>query len=86
MKFTNPRDPENKEMTKTIKRWIMVHGKYPEETAIWVSEVNCVDPGCPDMETVMLVMPGKDEKHSFRVRKPMVFVREADIIKALKPE
>lgn len=80
MKFTNPRDPENVEITRTIKKWVLKHLNLPEGTGLWVSEVNCLDENCPDMETLILILPENKEKFSLRIRKPLTFVRERDII------
>jgi hypothetical protein len=53
------------------------------ETAFAVNEIACNDPGCPGIETVILVMePGK-KTCALKVAKPLGEVTEQDIRAAL---
>ncbi|ANY81686.1 hypothetical protein BB934_09215 [Microvirga ossetica] len=55
------------------------------ETAFAVNEIACNDPGCPGIETVILVMePGKKTR-ALKVPKPLDEVMEQDILAALEP-
>ena len=55
------------------------------ETAFAVNEIACNDPGCPGIETVILVMePGKKTR-ALKVAKPLDEVVEQDILQALDP-
>jgi hypothetical protein len=55
------------------------------DTAFAVNEIACTDPGCPGIETVILVMePGRKTK-ALKVAKPLDAVMEQDILKALDP-
>jgi hypothetical protein len=59
--------------------------KVSLETAFAVNEIACNDPGCPGIETVILVMePGKKTR-ALKVAKPLDEVMEQDILKALDP-
>nr|WP_246389225.1 hypothetical protein [Microvirga mediterraneensis] len=53
------------------------------DTAFAVNEIACNDPGCPGIETVILVMePGK-KTQALKIAKPLDEVTEQDIIRAL---
>lgn len=79
MRFTNPRDPENVAVTRKIKEWVRIYMPIEEDEAILVSEINCADPGCADMETMVALLSPKGKTRQFRIRKPLVYVRSWDI-------
>lgn len=53
-------------------------GLGPDD-ALSVNEIACADPGCPDMETIVLVMRAGQPTRALRIRKPMEAVDAADI-------
>ena len=55
------------------------------ETAFAVNEIACNDPGCPGIETVILVMEPGRKTRALKVPKPLDEVMEQDILKALEP-
>jgi len=55
------------------------------ETAFAVNEIACNDPGCPGIETVILVMEPGQKTRALKVAKPLDEVMEQDILKALEP-
>jgi hypothetical protein len=55
------------------------------ETAFAVNEIACNDPGCPGIETVILVMEPGQKTRVLKVAKPLDEVMEQDILKALEP-
>ncbi len=55
------------------------------ETAFAVNEIACNDPGCPGIETVILVMEPGRKTRALKVAKPLDEVMEQDILKALDP-
>ena len=75
--FKNPNDPDNSKITKLVKDW--VREKFPshKDAIITVTELQCSDPGCPDMETVIAIYDEK--KVQFKIRKPLNYVRKWDI-------
>jgi len=54
------------------------------ETAFAVNEIACNDPGCPGIETVILVMEPGRKTRAFKVPKPLDEVTEQDIRSALE--
>ena len=55
------------------------------DTAFAVNEIACTDPGCPGIETVILVMEPGQKTRALKVAKPLDEVMEQDILKALDP-
>jgi hypothetical protein len=49
------------------------------DTAFAVNEIACTDPGCPGVETVILVMVPGSRTQAFKVQKPLDEVTEQDI-------
>ncbi len=53
------------------------------ETAFAVNEIACNDPGCPGIETVILVMEPGRKTRAVKVARPLDEVTEQDIRAAL---
>lgn len=50
-----------------------------EADALAVNEIACADPGCPDMETIVLVMRAGAPTRALRIRRPLDAVDPADV-------
>lgn len=73
-------DREGIERVKELARSAL---QATPETAFAVNEIACNDPGCPGIETVILVMePGKKTR-ALKVQKTLGEVTEQDIRAAL---
>lgn len=53
------------------------------DTAFAVNEIACNDPGCPGIETVILVMEPGVKTRAYKVTKPLSEVTEQDVREAL---
>ena len=53
------------------------------DTAFAVNEIACNDPGCPGIETVILVMESGKKTRALKVSKVLDEVMEQDILAAL---
>lgn len=51
-----------------------------EADALAIEEVACADPGCPDVETVVLVMRSGERTRALRIAKALGSVGEADLL------
>lgn len=60
-------------------------GLGPDD-ALSVNEIACADPGCPDMETIVLVMRTGRPTRALRIRKTMDSVDAADIALVVEEE
>jgi hypothetical protein len=54
------------------------------DTAFAVNEIVCNDPGCPGLETVILVMEPGRKTRALKIPKSLDEVAEQDILAALK--
>jgi hypothetical protein len=54
------------------------------ETAFAVNEIACNDPGCPGIETVILVMEPGQKTRALKIPKPLDEVEEQDILAVLE--
>lgn len=68
------------ERVKEIARTVL---RASAETAFAVNEIACNDPGCPGLETVILVMEPGQKTRAIKVQKPLEEVAEHDILAAL---
>ncbi len=73
-------DREAIERVKAIARAAL---RVSPETALAVNEIACNDPGCPGIETVILVMEPGQKTRALKVKKPLDDVMEQDILAAL---
>lgn len=48
-----------------------------------ISEIDCGDPVCPGLETIILVMREGEATQAVKIRKPMEEIAEADVREAL---
>ncbi|MEZ0172176.1 hypothetical protein [Microvirga sp. TS319] len=73
-------DREAIERVKEIARTVL---RASPETAFAVNEIACTDPGCPGIETVILVMEPGQKTRAVKVQKPLDEVTEQDILAAI---
>ena len=52
----------------------------PEEVAISVMEVECMEADCPDMETNIILMSDGSESRLFKIYKPLAQVTPDDLL------
>ncbi|WP_457106010.1 hypothetical protein [Methylobacterium sp. P5_C11] len=50
-----------------------------EADTLAINEIACADPGCPDMETIVLVMRVGAATRALRIRRPLDAVEAQDI-------
>jgi hypothetical protein len=68
----------------SIREWTRnVLGGEPPVT-LTISEIDCGDPACPGLETIILVMREGEATQAVKVRKPMQEITQADIEDAMK--
>ncbi|UHC15969.1 hypothetical protein LRS73_26400 [Methylobacterium currus] len=53
-----------------------------DEDALSVNEIACADPGCPDTETVILLMRARMPTRALKIGKPIEGVTDGDIVAA----
>lgn len=60
-----------------IKEWMTLEFGLEEGTPMSVAELRCSEPGCPPVETNVVILDGQAQQ--YRLHKPMVEVRYEDI-------
>jgi hypothetical protein len=73
------RSAERAEIAARLKRELSTALGLSEGDALAVNEIACADPGCPDMETIVLVMRVGAPTRALRLRRPMDAVDANDI-------
>ena len=76
------RRPEPEAVAR-VKAWARAALGTGEEVALAVNEIACLDPGCPGLETVILVMSPGERTRAFKITKALDEVVEQDVRAAL---
>jgi hypothetical protein len=62
-----------------IKAWVRAHWDLPEETTVMVTELECREPGCPPIETVIAVLEGPGKTRQYKIHKTAAEVIRQDV-------
>ncbi|OLP52920.1 hypothetical protein BJF92_17890 [Rhizobium rhizosphaerae] len=81
-----PRRPRAAEATSRIRSWLRARLALPEDVLIVVNEVACAEPGCPDVETVIGLLPPSGPSRTFKIERPIAEVTTADLERMLDGE
>ncbi|ATC65970.1 hypothetical protein CMV30_03535 [Nibricoccus aquaticus] len=68
---------------EAIKRWTREVLRLGEDDVVTVSEIACVDAGCPLVETVVAVFAAEGETRSWRFTRPRVAVTKMMVMQTL---
>ena len=79
LKAWRARSTERAEIAARLKRELAQALGLGGADALAVNEIACADPGCPDMETIVLVMRAGEPTRGLRVRKPLDAVGAEEI-------
>ena len=71
------------EAVARVKAWALDALAPPAGTTLAVNEIACLDPACPGLETVILVMEPGRKTRAYKVAKALDAVAEQDIRAAL---
>jgi hypothetical protein len=72
-------DAAHKERVRVMAEAIL----GPDGLALTISEVECADPTCPGLETILLVMRDNEPTQAVKIRKPIAEIQDVDLKKAL---
>ncbi len=81
--FGGTRAPRNPQAVAEIKACVLRQLGLGEDCAVTISEIVCPDPGCPDLETVILIMRRGERTRALKIRKPLAAVTELDVRESL---
>ena len=81
-----PPNPEQAEAKDAIKAMVLQHlaQDINAATSIKVSEIECNDPLCPGLETIILIMTEGKKTRACKIQKAIVDVKAEDIVAALR--
>jgi hypothetical protein len=73
-------EPEAVGRIKSCVRGVLA---LPAEAALTINEIACLDPACPGVETVILVMESGRKTRAYKIAKALDAVTEQDVRDAL---
>ena len=73
------KSPEHRQAVDRVRAWTRARFALPDDAAILVTEVACLVPGCPPVETVVAFWTGDDTRHHFKIFKPVAEIVEDDL-------
>ncbi len=62
-----------------VKAWTRARFSLPGDAPVFVSQIACSVPGCPPLETVVAFWTEGEQRHHFKVFKPVKEVVEDDL-------
>lgn len=79
LKAWRARSAERSALAAALKRDVAAALGLGPEDAVTVNEIACPDPGCPDLETIVLIMRAGEPTRALRIRRTMDAVTPADL-------
>ena len=79
MDIFSSRSPRSSERTNEIKAQVAAALGLDEEATVMVSELACMEDGCPPVETVIAVFRPAMKKLQFRLHRPIAEITAHDI-------
>lgn len=67
-----------------VRDWALALLGDKPAPALTISEIDCGDPSCPGLETIILVMREGEATQAIKIRKPLDEIAEADVREALR--
>lgn len=67
------------ERTAEIKAWVGEAFSLPEEATVMVTELQCREPGCPPLETVIAILDGSGPPRQHKLHKATAEVSREDV-------
>jgi nitrate reductase delta subunit len=71
--------PEYAAAVDRVRAWTRERFQLAGEAAVFVAEVSCALPGCPPRETVIAFWTDGEQRHQFKVFKPVAEVARDDL-------
>lgn len=62
-----------------IKSWACATWALPDEATVMVTELECREPGCPPIETVIVLLEGPGKTRQYKIHKSAGEVIQADV-------
>ena len=72
-------DPGRAPAMQRVQSWTRTQFDLPPDAPVMVTELECMRPGCPPLETVVAFWLADGDRRHFRVRKAMADVVAGDL-------
>ena len=79
LKAWRARSAERSALSARLKHELIAALGLLQSDALAINEIACADPGCPDMETIVLVMRAGEPTRALRIRRPMETIGSDEI-------
>ena len=86
LKAWRARSSEKVALSGRLKAEFFAAMALREEDSLHLNEIACPDPGCPDLETVILVMRMSEPTRAFRIRRTMEAIAPEDVARVAAEE
>jgi hypothetical protein len=74
-----PRLKTNPARTQEIKKWVRDVFQLSEDRTVMVTELQCSEPGCPPVETVIAII-AENSKTQHKLHKSLAEVTRGDVV------
>ena len=75
---TRPKDDAS-DVLDRVKAWVLDAAGLDRDSDVVLAELQCTEPGCPPLETVIALMKGPDGPLKRTIHKPLVELTAGDI-------
>lgn len=82
--FNQSRSTTNPEHIRQIKTWVYEALNLPTDTPISISQLQCHEPGCPPVETVIAVM--SQPAQTFKIHAAVEQITANDVQQAISKQ
>ncbi|MFO0426163.1 MAG: hypothetical protein ACK526_06310 [Planctomyces sp.] len=69
-------DPEQ---LAVVRGWACRVLDVPADSFVMVRQVECRDPGCPPVETIIAILSENDRPRQWKIAKPLTLVTQEDV-------
>ncbi|MDB9524798.1 hypothetical protein PN498_02260 [Oscillatoria sp. CS-180] len=82
--FSQSRPKSNPAALQQLKSWIYDLLKLDPEISISVSQLQCTEPGCPPIETVITIL--SQPAQQYKIHKALNDIEQVDVIRLFQTE
>jgi hypothetical protein len=73
------RTRSDQETRRKMKQLVLHKFGLPAETSILLTELQCLEEGCPPIETVIAILDKPGEPRQYKIHKPMAVITDQDL-------
>lgn len=84
MALFGKKPPRDEAALVRLRNWARAALHDPAGLELTISEIECADPACPGLETLILVMRAGEATQAVKIKKPISEIGEADVVEAVR--